>query len=65
MTVVDSEDITVCLVALMNGLEEYGVPRELLVQSFQERLLTLESTATSDLALLRRLARLTDADGRD
>lgn len=65
MTVVDSEDITACFVALMNCLEEYGVPRELLVQSFQERLLTLESTATSDLALLRRLARLTDADGRD
>lgn len=65
MTTPDSEDITACFVALMNGLEEYGVPRELLVQSLQERLLTLESTATSDLSLLRRLARLTDADGRD
>lgn len=65
MEQIDATDIAACFVALINGLVESGVPRETLVRSFQERLLTLSGTVQSDLVLLNRLARMTDADGAD
>ena len=65
MEQIDATDIAACFVAIINGLVESGVPRETLVRSFQERLLTLDGTVQSDLVLLNRLARMTDADGAD
>ncbi len=65
MEQIDATDIAACFVALINGLAESGVPRETLVRSFQERLLTLSGTVQSDLVLLNRLARMTDAAGVD
>ena len=65
MEQIDATDIAACFIALINGLAESGVPRETLVRSFQERLLTLSGTVQSDLVLLNRLARMTDASGVD
>ena len=65
MEQIDATDIAACFVAIINGLVESGVPRETLVRSFQERLLTLSGTVQSDLVLLNRLARMTDAVGAD
>ena len=65
MEQINATDIAACFVALINGLAESGVPRETLVRSFQERLLTLSGTVQSDLVLLNRLARMTDAAGVD
>ncbi len=65
MEQIDATDIAACFVAIINGLVESGVPRETLVRSFQERLLTLDGTVQSDLLLLRRLATLKTTDGID
>ena len=65
MEQLDATDIAACFAALINALEEYGMPREILVRSFQERLLTLSGNVQSDLVLLNQLARMTPAAGRD
>ena len=65
MEQIDATDIAACFIALINGLAESGVPRETLVRSFKESLLTLSGTVQSDLVLLNRLARMTDAAGVD
>jgi hypothetical protein len=65
MTTLDTTDVTACFVAIINALEKHGMPRELIVEAAQERLLTLDGTVRSDLALLRGLATMRSTSGRD
>lgn len=65
----NGSDIAACFAALINVLEKHGIPRDAIVESFQERYLTMHMQYPEDAAerfvLLHGIATLAEREGRD